>query len=215
MVNANRLLATITYLFFYNNTDTLVEDYNLTSDTVRFYKVGNTTSSVLPFVIHSKTDVIYFPKCCPPDYIFESEERKCVRVNTSSAIYDDLGFNISVIRSGLSDCEVIVDRRISELKHENFKLDRKLFLYNELFSYGEYCLEKLYSNNGYIARLCYPREYCSRHLNGRQDWCLKKCCSEGYVLEGKRCILRPDLGLNIRDDLDVIRRNGKVPIICS
>lgn len=215
MVNANRLLASIAYLFFYNNTDTLVEDYNLTSDTAHFYKFDNATSAVLPVIIDSETDVIYFPKCCPPDYIYEYEHRKCVRANTSSTIYDDLGFNVSVIKTGLRNCEVIVDRPISELKYENFKLDRKFFLHDELFSYGEYCLDKLDSNSSYIARLCYPREYCSRHLNDNQDWCLKKCCSDGYVLQGKTCALRPNLGLNIKDDLDVIRRNGKVPAICS
>ncbi|GJQ86502.1 hypothetical protein Trydic_g10402 [Trypoxylus dichotomus] len=184
--------------------------YNITEERTHFYVVDNVTAA--PLAVDSREDVIFFPKCCPPEYVFEFENRKCVHNYTYSAVYNDLSLNVSVVKSGLSNCEVIVDRRLSKLTLENFTQDRR-FVYNgELFSYGDYCLDKLHDEENYIARLCYTREYCSRSFNDRKDWCLKKCCRDGYVLEGKRCILRPDVGLNVKDNLDVIERNDSIAL---
>ncbi|GJQ86499.1 hypothetical protein Trydic_g10401 [Trypoxylus dichotomus] len=191
-----------------------VVDWNNTvTAAANFYVVDNATVFAIPTEIGSQVDVIYFPKCCPPEHVFEAEKRKCIYNSTISALYNDWGLNVSVVKSGLTNCEVIVDKQLSEFKLENFKSDRKLLFNNELFSYGEYCLDKLHEGNNYIARLCYSGEYCNKNPNNRKEWCLKKCCKDGYVLENKKnCILRPDLGLNIKDDLDVIERNDSFAI---
>ncbi|KRT85176.1 hypothetical protein AMK59_2037, partial [Oryctes borbonicus] len=173
-----------------------------------FYAVDNTTVFAIPTEVGSQINVIYFPKCCPPEYVFQAKKHKCIYNNTIPALYDDWGLNVSVIKSGLSNCEVIVDKKLTELKLENFKRDRKFLFNNELFSYGDYCLDKMHDEDNYIARLCYSRDYCTKAFSERKDWCLRKCCKDGYVLKNIRnCILRPDLGLNIENDLDVIKRN--------
>lgn len=207
MVNVNGLLTSIATLYFYNDTNKIVERNESLIDVITFYAVDN-DESVLPLALDSDTNIIYFPKCCPPNHVFEPESRKCVRTNISN-LYDDLGLNVSIIRSGLSNCEVIVDRRVSEFTIENFTKDRQFLFNNEVFSYGKYCLDKTFDEEGYIARLCYPEKYCSTH----KDWCLKKCCHDGYVLVGKECALKPSLGLNINDNLDVIEKNGKIILL--
>lgn len=214
MAHVKALLTSIATLYFYNSTVKFDKENVSSFGDTHFYVIDKQTTRALPLtVVPDLNKLLYFPKCCPPQYIFQTDKRKCVRNDTVSSFYNELGFNVNIVRSGLTNCEVIVDRQLSEFKLENFGKDRTFMLDNDTFSHGQYCFDKTsdgFNGTNYIARLCYSKEYCSLKSGPHGDWCLKKCCSDGYVLSGRTCILQSDLGLDIAGNLDVIERNGEI-----
>ncbi|KAK9730411.1 hypothetical protein QE152_g15216 [Popillia japonica] len=138
----------------------------------------------------------YFPKCCPPNYVYHKRHHKC-HLNDTTNIYDVFGEENLLIRSGLN-CTVILDNTIMIDGNDwVINADRSLNFGGRSYRLGDYCLDNhLDNDNELILRTCEAVDVCRKN----NLKCIKKCCADGYFYKGTKCTLGPYFGLSLENN---------------
>nr|XP_022918966.1 probable G-protein coupled receptor Mth-like 6 [Onthophagus taurus] len=133
-------------------------------------------------------DLNYLPKCCPPEYMYHEFKHNCIEDKT----FSDLVEKVNLIKTGL-DCEVIVDHVVS--RHSlNISNDREALFDDKIISFGDYCVDHVYNESNFIVRECKKKDYCLSHTH---DFCIKKCCPDGFQYINRKCIRNPTFGIDM------------------
>ncbi|KRT80689.1 hypothetical protein AMK59_4930 [Oryctes borbonicus] len=134
---------------------------------------------------------IFFPKCCPPGFIYNVNKKDCKASSNVSPIYDDFKLKVNLIKSGLSECDVVVDRfmKSKDLMRAGTKeLKINLKISKDRFTPGAYCMDKTVQSDVFVIKICGERSHCSDISRNRtKEWCVNKCCWDGYSYLGHRC----------------------------
>ncbi|XP_055853658.1 G-protein coupled receptor Mth2 [Episyrphus balteatus] len=134
-------------------------------------------------------------KCCPYDYIYESELKKCIKKNIPLNYYEVFYDHPVVLNDNQLQCtssQAIVEYnlRYNDFKFVNGYLLIKLT--NQKFDIDEFCVEGVVNSNEvvvynrslvnfknslrFLVRVCNRESICDRIP------CIRKCCEDGQIL---------------------------------
>lgn len=190
MVPTNEFLTLVTLIINNNLTNNLENYEPAFVKSSRYYYKINATSVLHPVefdpIFSNKT---LFPKCCPPDFSYDLGKKVCVESQMVSSIFQDLKVKVNLVKSGLSECQVVVDRFVKgqdivRAPAKNLKVGLKVS--KDRIPNGKYCLDKIAQKNAYVIKICDERKYCINNTKSK-DWCVNKCCWEGYSYTGRKC----------------------------
>lgn len=126
---------------------------------------------------------LLFRKCCPPGFSYNSTYHKCDRSQDYFQTY-------TYFDVGLKDCYpgVITDYKRQSTPEEIAGYNRAILSLpglQEYFRYGDFCIDKLHGEDGYLFRVCRRNvEVCLKP--GVQ--CIRKCCGDGEIFkDGSFC----------------------------
>lgn len=163
-------------------------------------------------------DTTSFPKCCPPNAHYDAKNRGCIRQNTPGMfdVHEELNISVRLMRYGLQECEVIVDRFVN--KNDVNKSEGEftgLIFEDELYKNGKFCIDKVVENDEkYVIRLCREREYClGDGKNSSDEWCVYKCCPDTYILVDNVCARAEKTGIRVEENEVHYERTGKIYFI--
>ncbi|KAF2894334.1 hypothetical protein ILUMI_11839 [Ignelater luminosus] len=173
--------------------------------------------------IITKLNLNFFPKCCPTHSSYDTKIHKCVRLkNESTSNYtsftedylnEHLLNGMFFIQPGLSDCvTVIADYQLSFFDFSLIDENRGFYLesLNKTFSYGSYCVDKVYNSDNHVARICHPDLSICRHNIFQDDKirCIRKCCPDGQVYRGGgKCKFDFAHGLDFENSSKIVNIN--------
>lgn len=217
MVTSGAILSAVTlYLSGVRFDDQFVPAYN--KDSIYYYKNASEKDAQYNAIeterITYLNKLTFFPKCCAPGSSYESANRECSKSN-STAIYDEINLETDLIRSTLEDCIVIVDRFVEK---RNLKrsggINGYLFVENESFALGQFCLDNIVeSDRFYVVRICQGKDFC---LNGTDnDWCIRKCCPDGYGFTDYKCTRTENNGLRVELNKNYYEKTGEIFLITN
>ncbi|KAK9736098.1 hypothetical protein QE152_g12794 [Popillia japonica] len=149
-----------------------------------------------------------FPRCCQPETVYDIDNKGCVAVNGSTPIYKVLNISIDLINSGLLGCRVVVDRFVET---KNFHVEdgnATLMADTEYAERGQFCIDKTAQRDDiYVVRLCRNVSYCSSvEKNENNEWCVHKCCYDGFQYVDYRCSVNDRMGIHVKNHSDVYAR---------
>ncbi|KAK9736103.1 hypothetical protein QE152_g12791 [Popillia japonica] len=72
---------------------------------------------------------------------------------------------------------------------------------------GKFCIDKtLQLDDVYVVRLCKNVSYCSSvNKNKNKEWCVHKCCNDGFQSIDYKCSLNDRMGIHVKNHSDVYR----------
>lgn len=196
-----------------------VPDYTDSKQSVYFYKNSRANNAKYRGIITNHTylyQLAYFPKCCPPGYFYEDGNRECLPSN-GTPIYDEINLNTDLIKSGLSECPVLLDRFVAKTSFKRYGGNGYMLLWNETLYKGHYCLDNIVEDEDfYVIRVCQEKDYCFNGTDdGNKDWCVRKCCPDGYRFEDYRCVPVTDSGIRMEMHKDRYERTGELSVFTS
>ncbi|KRT81798.1 hypothetical protein AMK59_5226 [Oryctes borbonicus] len=137
-------------------------------------------------------EAIYFSKCCPPNYIYEPKEHKCIE-NNSSSIFDGFDSGTLLIRNDLSECKVVLDHLLDTPTNAfTIDADGSLHYNDRTYRIGSYCFDNS-DMKKMVIRTCEKVDVC-RNQGVR---CIKKCCPVGQYYEGSTCSAGHQFGVSL------------------
>lgn len=189
MVPASEYLSFVTLIANSNLLNNLVDYHPIYVESSPYYYKNVTVADSNPRPVDYDpifTSSTFFPKCCPPGFSYDVHKKDCAPSLDTTPIYEELKVKVNLIRSGMSDCQVVADKfvmrkGVMQASTKDFKINLKIG--KERFSPGKYCLDKTVQSKAYIVQICSDRKYCAENKN----WCVSKCCWNGYSYKGRNC----------------------------
>ncbi|GJQ78472.1 hypothetical protein Trydic_g11589 [Trypoxylus dichotomus] len=209
MVNSGTIISIVTlFLKEFYFDEHFVPKYTSNKESPYFYKNSSRTKTEYRRIAENETHfptLPYFSKCCPPGYIYHGANRYCLR-SDATPIYEEINFKTDLLKSGLSECPVILDRFVEKASLERHDGSGYVFLMND--SYNHYCLDNVMEDDDfYVVRICKNEEYCTQtYVEDEGDWCIKKCCADGYGFQDYQCVPRVDSAVRIEMNNDYFER---------
>lgn len=216
MMRATSLLSLATLFIRDNITNdfTRSNPTSLGADYFYFYTAEETNEEP-PLVNNdsNSANFTYFPKCCPPDFLYDPEDRQCVENRYVTSIYEELNVSIDLIKHGLYGCVVVIDRFVekSELKRSDGDV-RLVIGEDETFAADRFCLDGIDGDERrYVVRLCREREYCwsGDGKNVSNDWCVYKCCADTTALQDNACESIDKSGVRVKQNKEHFESVGE------
>lgn len=136
-----------------------------------------------------------FSKCCPLNYVYDSETHFCEQSKTKRKFGNEFRF----FKIGLRDCvenSVVIDFRVEGF--ENIRMEKTgVWLRNGYhFKHGDYCLDGVYNSDLMVVRGCSE----SSAECGRSRKCLRKCCPDLEIyVNGAKCKPSADRSFNYKN----------------
>lgn len=138
---------------------------------------------------------VYFPKCCPPNYIYELKHHKCVENNITNFL-DEFGNRTLLIRTDLLECKVILDHvHNTGSATISVDLEGSLHMKDKSYQFGSYCMDNSDEKESLVVRTCEDIHVC----RSQGVTCIKKCCPDGQYYEGNRCYPGNEFGLSLQN----------------
>lgn len=212
IARADCFLHNITELFVYDNV-TKNETKNcqpLTTSQQYYWQSTTNTNSTetvkLDCLYEDLSHDKYFPKCCPPNYLYYAKHHKCIPSNASN-IHSYLGSANLLIRTDLINCTTILNQ--IHFKNETkltVNSDRSLNYGGKVYALGKYCLDNLLEEEQFILRTCEEVDVC------RNDGvkCIKKCCPDGQYYKQTDCHPGSEFGLSVENTTRFLDNHGKL-----
>lgn len=149
----------------------------------------------------------YFPKCCPPNYVYERKDHKCVESNSSN-IYENIINGSLLIRNDLSQCKMILDHVIIDTPYKSVFIasDGTALFKDKLYHLGSYCMDYTNEKDNLVIRTCEEIDVC-RSEGVR---CIKKCCDDGKYYKGTSCYPGYKYGLSLTNMTRFKYQNGEL-----
>ncbi|GJQ78471.1 hypothetical protein Trydic_g11588 [Trypoxylus dichotomus] len=191
MVPASEYLNIVTLIVNANLINNITNYYPAYVESSRYYYKSGDPNELNPRPVDfdpSLEQAVFFPKCCPPGSLYDVDKKDC-KTSPDISIYDDLNIKVDLVKSGLSECDVVVDRFVksNDVRRANTReLKINLKVNKDRFSPGTYCMDKTVQKNVLIIKICGERSYCLNSAKGTR-WCVNKCCWDGYSYQGRRC----------------------------
>ncbi|GJQ82641.1 hypothetical protein Trydic_g19659 [Trypoxylus dichotomus] len=203
--------VTLVTLFFNNNNSTFNSSSRSANAIYHFY---NATVQADPPALKSLNygsvlnQFTFFPKCCPLNSVYELENRECVERRNGIQLLRELKVAVDLIKYALIGCDVVVDKLVNRSDVTVNHGPLGLSIDNDSFAPDRFCIDEIAQNTDqYVIKLCKERDYCfGDGRNGAErDWCMYKCCVDGYFLKDNACVLMDKIqknGIRVKDNKD-------------
>ncbi|GJQ86504.1 hypothetical protein Trydic_g10404 [Trypoxylus dichotomus] len=131
-------------------------------------------------------------KCCSPNYNYEPKDHKCVESNSTN-ILEGFKNGSLLIKSGLSDCQIVLDHLLDTPTNAfSIGLHGSLHYNDRTYQIGSYCFDNN-EGEGMVIRTCEKVDMCKN----QGVRCIKKCCPDGQYYEGTTCSAGHQFGLSL------------------
>ncbi|GJQ78477.1 hypothetical protein Trydic_g11594 [Trypoxylus dichotomus] len=207
-------------LFFNNSVINNLDNYKPLYHPASYYFFHNLSDeNAVPRPVQQDLEYFsnstFFPRCCQPGTAYDIDNRGCVPSANTVPIHEELNITVNLIQSGLKYCTVVVDRFVKKYDLKVQEGNASLKVEDEIFGKRKFCVDNIWHNNeDYVVRLCKEDNYCEKvDRNIANEWCVHKCCEEGYQLRNYICVLNDRMGIHVKNNTQVYERTDNYAMI--